>query len=131
MAETSIAHPAHESIPEFWKGRGLFETYRDELKYVGSGKWLIPSGSECGKVYEVRVGIRRESRCECAGHRHHGHCSHVVCAERVHRLSGTCDCCGERRYWPRLRAVEEDDALLSWYPGDVICEACVREGAWA
>jgi hypothetical protein len=36
MASTIIAHPAHESTPEYvWRGRGLFETFKEELEYLG------------------------------------------------------------------------------------------------
>lgn len=112
------------------RGLGIFELHERTLTYLGSGKWLIPSATRPGQCYEVRVGVRRESKCECVGFQHHGHCSHIVAAERAHSLSGTCDCCGERRWWSELRAVEEDDGLLSWYPNDQICNDCVRDGAW-
>ena len=49
MAIRSLAHSGTESIPEYvLRGRGLFETYRDEILagYQGAGKWIIPSGSE-------------------------------------------------------------------------------------
>jgi hypothetical protein len=136
LSSTTIARSGQETttepLPEYvLRGLGLFEIRREDLRYLGGGKWLIPSGSESGKAYEVRVGVRRESRCECVGYQHHHHCSHIVAAERAHCLSGTCDCCGERCWWPELRSVEEDDGLLGWHPGDVICEDCIREGAWA
>jgi hypothetical protein len=103
VIERSLAHDALLSTPDYvWRGRGLFETYRDEILagYQGGGKWLIPSGTESAKLYEVRVGSPRRperNRCECAGHHRHGHCSHVVCACLAHKKSAVCDCCGERR----------------------------------
>jgi hypothetical protein len=27
--------------------------------------------------------------------------------------------------------VSEDDGLLSWFPGDVLCADCIRTGFWA
>jgi hypothetical protein len=138
MAETSLAQRAHQSTPEegppayVLRGRGLCETYRDDLQYIGGGKWLIPSGTESGKLYEARVGTRPERhRCECVGFRHHHHCSHVVCAKLAHRKSRICDGCGERRWWKHLNEVREDDELLSWFPGDVLCSGCIDQGLWA
>jgi hypothetical protein len=86
MAVPSVPAPATEATPDYvWRRRGLFETYRDELQYLGGGVWLFPSGSESGKLYEVRVGSRPErNRCECVGFQHHGHCSHLICAELAH-----------------------------------------------
>jgi hypothetical protein len=139
MAKVIIAHDAQESTtgpqPAYvLRGHGLFELHHDELTYVGSGKWLIPSGSQSGKVYEVRVGSSRHperSRCECTGYQHHGHCSHLVCAGIAHRRSAICDNCGERRWWTELREVQEEDELLAWFAGDRLCCSCVAEGVWA
>ncbi len=136
MAKASLAHAAHEPATEerppayVLRGHGLFELYRDDLEYIGSGTWLIPSGSKGSKDYKVRVGLRRESQCECVGHENHGHCSHVVCASIAHKRSAVCDSCSSRRWWSEITEVFEDDALLSWYPGDRLCKSCIRAGAW-
>ncbi len=134
MVEQSLAHPAHETTPDYvWRGLGLFELYAEDIlaKYQGAGKWLVPSGSESGKAYEVRTGSRPErDRCECIGHQHHGHCSHHVAAQRVAKKSAVCDACGKRCWWSELREVEEDDGLLSWFPGDRLCRECIRAGHW-
>ena len=151
MIERSLAHPAHtvpeedqrddlehissiaaRCVPDYvWRGRGLFETYREKLEYIGSGKWLIPSGSESGRAYEVRVGTHsRRDSCECSGFRLHNHCSHVVCAKLAHRKSAVCDGCGERRWWRRLTQVDGEHGLLAWFVGDVLCDDC-RPGLWA
>jgi hypothetical protein len=138
VATSSVAPSTHpsttEPTPDFvWCGRGLFETYRDELEYIGGGCWLVPSGSKSGKLYEVRVGSPRRperSRCECMGYQHHGHCSHLTCAEIAHKKSAVCDSCGERHYWPELRQVQEEDGLLAWFVGDVLCLSCIRHH-WA
>lgn len=139
MTAPSLAQSAHrstaESVPDYvWRGRGLFETYRDELVYLGGGNWLVPSGSTPGKLYEVRVGSPRRperSSCECVGFQHHNHCSHLVCAEIAHKKSAVCDACGERKYWPELWEVHEEDGLLAWFPGDRLCRRCCDEGYWA
>jgi hypothetical protein len=137
MAVKSVARPGQESTtepqpPYVLRGHGLFEIHREELQYLGAGKWLIPSGSESDKVYEVRVSTARpeRQRCECTGFMHHDHCSHLVCAELAHKKSAICDGCGERKYWPELTEVQEEDELLSWYPGDVLCWSCCRHH-WA
>lgn len=139
MAKATIARPGQESTTEpqpgyVLRGMGLFELHRDEVLagYQGGGRWLIPSGSESGKVYEVRVGTRPErNRCECTGHQRHGHCSHVVCGSLAHKKSAVCDCCGERRWWADLEEVQEDDGLLAWFPGDRLCDSCIAGGCWA
>ncbi len=116
------------------RGLGLFELHRERILagYQGGGRWFIPSGTESGKLYMVRVGSRPgRDRCECVGFQHHRHCSHVVAAHRAAELSAVCDGCGARRWWPELRQVEESDELLSWYPGDCLCRECVAGGAWA
>lgn len=138
MIEASVARPGQESTrnpeptPDYvWRGRGLFEAYREDLEYLGGGRWLVPSGSAAGKVYEVRVGTRPErNRCECAGFGHHRHCSHVVCAAIASKKSAVCDCCGERRWWSELVEVQEDHELLAWFPGDRLCAGCCP-GHWA
>ena len=76
MIDQSLAHPEHETIPEYvLRGHGLFELYCDEILdgYQGAGKWLIPSGSTSGSVYE-RLGRGRTARWrrECRGFASHG-----------------------------------------------------------
>ena len=134
MAEVTIAHPGKEATTEktpayVLRGAGIFELHREEIlrSYQGGGRWLVPSGTNAGKLYEVRVGSRPgRDRCECVGFQHHKHCSHLVAAHRVAQLSAVCDGCGKRRWWSELRTVEEDDGLLSWYVGDALCSGCVR-----
>lgn len=137
MDTRSLAQPAHpstaEPTPEYvLRGLGIFEIHRDEIlsSYRGGGRWLIPSATEPSKVYEVRVGVRRSSTCECIGYEHHGHCSHVVCATIASKKSAVCDGCGARGWWSELTEVQEDDGLLGWFPGDRLCDGC-RLGQWA
>ncbi len=75
MIEQSLAQPAHETTTEerppayVLRGLGLFELHSEEIlsSYQGAGHWLVPSGTETSKLYEVRVGARRErERCELA-----------------------------------------------------------------
>jgi hypothetical protein len=137
MDTTSLAQPGHQTTTEpqpayVLRGHGLFDIHRDEFTYLGGGRWLIPSGSKEGVAYEVRVSATRpgRQRCECTGQSRHGHCSHLVCAQLAHRRSAVCDCCGERKYWQDLTEVHEEDELLGWYPGDVLCLGCARHH-WA
>jgi hypothetical protein len=107
----------------------LFELCGDEILegYQGGGRWLIPSGTVGGRLYEVRVGIRPErSRCECVGFGQHRHCSHVVCATIARKKSAICDSCGERRWWSEITEVQEDHESLTWFPGDRLCDSCLR-----
>ena len=135
----SLAQPAHEPTTEpqpayVLRGLGLFELHRDEVLagYQGGGKWLIPSGTESAKVYEVRVGIRPErNRCECVGFQRHDHCSHVVCATLARNKCAVCDCCGNRVAWRFVTEVQEEHELLSWFVGDHLCADCVHGGYWA
>ena len=124
-----------EPVPAYTlRGLGLFELHADEIhaSYQGGARWLVPSGTEAGKVYEVRVGSRPERhRCECVGFQQHDHCSHHVAARRVARRSAVCDGCVVRRWWKNLTEVTEDDGLLAWFPGDRLCRTCIRAGAWA
>ena len=138
VIETRIARPTRtdtpEKIPDYaLRGLGIFEVARNRIleSYQGGGRWLVPSGSETGRFYEVRVGSRPERhRCECRGFALHRHCSHLVAAERVARRSAVCDCCGSRCWWPELTEVTEDDGLLAWFPGDLLCSSCIP-GHWA
>ncbi len=141
MTQQRIARLAPERPPEttpepayVLRGLGLFELRGDEIldSYQGGGRWLVPSGSDPGRRYEVRVGSRpKRDRCECRGFGTAGHCSHVVAASRVAKASALCDCCGDRRWQHDLIEVGEDDGLLSWFAGDRLCSACVRAGQWA
>lgn len=130
MDTTTVAQPAHQSTTEpqpayVLRGLGLFELHRDEIleSYQGGGKWLIPSGTETDRHYEVRVGIRRQS-CECQGYARHDHCSHLIAAQRVARLSGVCDGCGQRVWRRELVEVGEDN--LTAFEGDLLCRPCGR-----
>jgi hypothetical protein len=127
--DATIAHPAHLSTTEpqpeyFLRGLGLLELHGEEIlrSYQGGGHYLIPSGTEANRLYEVRVGVRPErSRCECVGFGHHRHCSHVVCATLAHKKSAVCDGCG-RRF--RHRDLVEVQESLTYFEGDLLCYGC-------
>ncbi len=128
----TIAHPAHQSTIEpqpgyVLRGLGIYELHRDDIldSYQGGGRYLVPSGTESNTLYEVRVGTRPErNRCECRGFASHKHCSHIISAQRVARLSGVCDGCGERAWRRELVEVGEDN--LTFFEGDLLCRPCGR-----
>ena len=132
MIETTIARPGQESSTEPQAGYVLFKLHADEILegYLGRGRWLIPSGSEAGRCYVVRVGVRRPSTCECVGYERHRHCSHAEAAKLASKKSAVCHGCGRRRWDRELVEVTEDDGLLSWYEGDRLCRECVPK-YWA
>ncbi len=133
MAETTIPkvqHPStRETAPSYvLRGLGLFELHAGEIlaSYQGGGRYVVPSGTEANGLYEVRVGTRPErNRCECRGFASHGHCSHVVAAQRAASRSDLCDGCGER-VW-RRDLVEVGDDSLAFFEGDELCRPCARD----
>ncbi len=134
MIDQRIAQPAHPSTPEttpayVLRGLGLYELHAGEIldSYQGGGRWLVPSGTDAGNVYEVRTGTRPErNRCECRGFSSHRHCSHVVAAERTAKKSSVCDGCGKRVWRRDLVEVNEDHESLTWFVGDLLCRPCAR-----
>ncbi len=133
MDSTTIQRDTRPSTPEatpgyVLRGLGIFELHAGEIlaSYQGGGRWLVPSGTDAGNVYEVRTGTRPErNKCECRGFASHKHCSHVIAAERVARRSAVCDGCGDRTWWRDLSEVTEDDDSLTWFPGDRLCGGCL------
>jgi hypothetical protein len=139
MATESLAQPGTEPTTDtppayVLRGLGIYELHGEDIlaSYQGGGKYLVPSGTTTGLVYEVRVSpMRRDrDRCECQGFARHAHCSHHVAALRVARRSAVCNGCGARRWWRELQQVHEEDELLAWFPGDVLCRACIQAGHW-
>ncbi len=134
MIDQSVPKVQHPTTPEptpayVLRGLGIAELHSDLIlaSYQGGGRWLVPSGTDAGNVYEVRTGTRPErNRCECRGFGSHGHCSHVVAASRVARRSAVCDGCGERRWDRELEEVTEDHDSLTWFPGDRLCGGCLN-----
>ncbi len=131
MIDTSVPKVQHPTTPEpgyVLRGLGLFELYADEIlgSYGGGGRYIVPSGTDVGNVYEVRTGTRPErNKCECRGFASHKHCSHIVAASRVAKRSAVCDGCGERRWDRELVEVTEDHDSLTWFVGDRLCGGCL------
>ncbi len=131
MIDATIPEAQRPTTPEpgyVLRGLGLYELHAGEIlaSYQGGGRYVVPSGTEAGNLYLVRVGTRPErNRCECRGFAGHNHCSHVVAAGRVAKRSAVCDGCGERAWNRDLVEVGADS--LSFFEGDSLCRGCARE----
>ena len=127
MAKSIIAHTAQESTDDHrtQRGRTLFEERGIEFKHE-RGAWLVPSENGIG-FYEVRLSPIEF--CECAYYEHRGgRCKHIHAASIADAKSVICDCCGHRVLGRFASEAAEDDRLLCWYPGQLICSDCVKGG---
>ncbi len=128
MANTILAgSPQETHASRIERGLRLFEKRGDEIRYVApAGLWWVPNPS--GGFYAVSLD---PERCECAGYEHRGRpCEHIVAASIAKAKSRVCSCCGQRVLGRFTTEVSEDDGLLSWFPGDVLCADCIRVGFW-
>ena len=82
------------------------------------GTYLVPSGSEPGKSYEVEPG----RSCGCVGYYHHRHCSHDLAATIARAKSFSCDGCGWRFPNTQMNIIGEDS--LTFFPDDQLCLGC-------
>ncbi len=129
MAAPSLARSGYENTPSYVdKGRALYLEGFELFRYLGRGRWIVPSATVEGRVYEVDL---RSDRCECLGYGSHRHCCHLVAATIASAKTGVCSCCGGRVPNPELYEVAEEDELLSWFAGDMVCRDCCEAGAWA
>ena len=93
------------------------------------GLWLITSDTVPGRVYEVDVA---GETCECSDFQiRNVACKHLTAAALAHAKSSPCSCCGRRVLNRFLDEVTEDDDLLGWFVGDLLCERCCAQGYWA
>jgi hypothetical protein len=141
VIERSLAHPAPlitEALQDTTRenaraerGRRLFEERYNEIEHLENGCWLVPSSNLLNGSYIVSLRQPEEPRCECADHTYRGsRCYHIIAAEIADSKSRTCSCCGHRVLGRFTEEVTEDDGLLSWFPGDVLCADCIRKGFW-
>ena len=131
MIDRSLAHSGTESTPvsRVERGRQLFEEHATDFVYE-DGAWLIASDTVAGRVYEVRLNGRES--CECSGYHFRGvACKHLIAATLADSKSSPCSCCGHRVLNRFLSEVAEEDELLGWFIGDLLCADCVRAGYWA
>ncbi len=127
MANTILAGSPQETTDRIERGRKLFEERGVEFRHE-HGVWWVPSCSGVS-VYGVRLGLVEV--CECVGYEHRGRpCEHIVAASIAKAKSRKCSCCSQRVLGRFTTQVSEDDRLLSWFPGDVLCADCIRAGFW-
>ncbi len=95
----------------------------------GRSRFLV-NGSG-GSVYSVDPA---DWSCSCPDHhRRDATCKHALAAYVLWRVSRpapklpACTSCGHRFRHGELVEVTEDDASLTWFPGDRLCKACVLE----
>ena len=146
MAKSSLAHQAHHvpPLPEsdleqissvalrvlerIERGRELYRQHAEDFVYE-RGTWFLTSDTVPGRVYEVDVA--RET-CECSDfHIRNVACKHLMAAAIAHAKSSLCSCCGRRVLNQFLDEATEDDELLGWFVGDLLCPDCVEAGYWA
>ena len=130
MAKVSVARSGQESIDErAEQGRELFRERSVQFRHE-HGAWLVPSANDAVvSFYKVRLGSVEV--CECLDFKHRGEpCKHIRAATLAQSKSGTCSCCGQRVLGRLHSEVTEDDGLLSWFAGDLICADCIKQGTW-
>ncbi len=126
MATTESSASAHQ--PTDIEGRKLYRERGDEFRHE-HGAWLVPSRTDEDQVYEVCLGPVES--CECSERTYAGDaCPHIAAASMAQAKSSVCSCCGRRVLGRFLSQVTEDDELLSWFVGNVLCADCIRDGYW-
>ncbi len=127
MANTILAGSPQETTTYLQRGRQLFEERSVEFRHERA-VWWVPSCTGVG-FYGVRLAPVEV--CECADFEHRGpRCEHIIAASIAESKSRVCSCCGHRVLGRFTTEVSEDDGLLSWFPGDVLCADCIRASFW-
>jgi hypothetical protein len=133
LIDQSVAQHTPAPIPEevadrIERGRELYQERADEFRYE-KGVWWIPS-SDGTTVYGTRLGPIEV--CECGDFEHRGaRCKHLFASAIAQSKSALCACCGHRVLGRFLSEVQEEDELLSWFPGDRLCDDCRDAGFWS
>ncbi len=129
MANSILAGSPQETTTRLERGVEVFEERYNEVEHVGGDTWSVPSSNLLIGTYLVRLGDNPS--CECADFTYrHRECKHIAAARAADSKSRTCSCCSKRVLARFATEVTEDDELLSWFPGDVLCADCIREGFW-
>jgi hypothetical protein len=122
----SLAHPAHRPNGDTRELRALAlaeEHFEEIAASHRGGQYTVPS-LHGEHSYTVTYTAREES-CSCRDWESGHTCYHVMAACIVRAKTGICAGCGHRfRYRELVEVLEEDH--LTFYEGDVVCEACVR-----
>ncbi len=129
MANTILAGSPQETTTRVDRGVEILDERYNEVEHVAGQTWSVPSSSLLVGTYHVCLGDAPS--CECADFTYrHRECKHIAAAQLAESKSRVCSCCNRKVLGRFTTEVSEDDALLSWFPGDVICTDCIREGFW-
>jgi|SRR5215208_246839 len=122
----TIAHPAHRPNGDTRELRALdlAECYFDEIAASHrGGRYTVPSLH--GEHHYDVIYTRNSESCSCRDWELGHTCYHVLAAAVVRAKTGVCAGCGHRfRHRDMAEVLEEDH--LTFYEGDVVCEACAR-----
>ncbi len=129
MSNDSLARSGQKSTVErINRGRALFEAHGAAIMFLENDVWSVPTSNGSGEAYLVNL---RTERCDCRDFEHRAAtCKHIVAATIARAKSVTCSCCRERVLGRFTSEVTDDDELLSWFAGDVLCAGCIRRGFW-
>jgi hypothetical protein len=129
MANPILAGSPQETTDRIERGLAIFEDRYNEVEHVAGDTWAVPSSNLLVGTYLVR--LRDNPSCECADFSYrHRECKHIAAARAAESKSRVCSCCNRKVLGRFTTEVSEDDGLLSWFPGDVLCADCIREGFW-
>jgi hypothetical protein len=121
---TTVAHPRAVPNTRELRALALAEEHFEEIATSHrGGLYTVPSlHGEHG--YQVTYTAREEA-CSCKDWEFGHTCYHVLAAAVVRAKTSVCSGCGHRfRYRELVEVLEEDH--LTFYEGDVVCEACAR-----
>ena len=124
MTRRSLAQPS--TVPNTRELRALALAEERFEKIAAShrgGTYTVPS-QHGEHTYDVTYTAREESCC-CRDWEFGHTCYHVLAAAVVRAKTSVCAGCGHRfRHRDMAEVLEEDH--LTFYEGDVVCEACAR-----
>ena len=124
MATTSLAERRHLDTREL-RALDLAEHYFEEIAASHRGGLYTVPSLHGEHRYTVTYTAREES-CSCRDWEFGHTCYHVLAACIVRAKTGICAGCGRRfRHRDMVEVLEEDH--LTFYEGDVVCEACARD----
>jgi hypothetical protein len=120
--------PARNYSTRAQRALKLFEERADEFERIAPDVYLVPSSAGSGRCF-YRVDYALET-CECPDYTHHPGraCKHILVVgilhakRRVRRVR--CEGCGRRFAYRELLEVQDWHESLTFFEGDLICEAC-------
>jgi len=117
-----ITHPVPQPNTREMRALALAEWRFEEIALSHRGGLYSVPSLHGDQTYSVTYTAREES-CGCRDWEFSHTCYHVLAAAVVRAKTGVCAGCGRRaRYRELVEVLEEDH--LTFYDGDVVCEAC-------